>query len=202
MAGAQIATALEGDSTLERIVSSIGPKLRDLRLLRGLSLQQLGERADVSAAAIHKIEKSGMVPTITTLLKLAGALNRSISYFVDEETEQNGPAVLVRADERRIVYTSHLGIDLAGISGPYGRFFLAGAVATLDPGASSGDNPMEHPGEELVFVLEGSMEFAVDGQDYRLAEGDSVHFRTDRPHRWRNPGKRPARAVWMALRPI
>jgi transcriptional regulator with XRE-family HTH domain len=200
---AETAAASEGEgSTLSRIVSSIGPKLRDLRLQRGLSLQQLAERADVSAAAIHKIEKSGMVPTITTLLKLAGALNRSISYFVDEETEQNGPAVLVRADERRIVYTSHLGIDLAGISGPYGRFFLAGAVATLEPGASSGDNPMEHPGEELVFVLEGSMEFEVDGQDYRLAEGDSVHFRTDRPHRWKNPGKRPARAVWMALRPI
>jgi transcriptional regulator with XRE-family HTH domain len=203
VSAAESAAASEGEvSTLSRIVSSIGPKLRDLRLQRGLSLQQLAERADVSAAAIHKIEKSGMVPTITTLLKLAGALNRSISYFVDEETEQNGPAVLVRADERRIVYTSHLGIDLAGISGPYGRFFLAGAVATLEPGASSGDNPMEHPGEELVFVLEGSMEFEVDGQGYRLAEGDSVHFRTDRPHRWKNPGKRPARAVWMALRPI
>src|SRR5918996_914158 len=134
MGAAETAAAAEGDSTLDRIVSSIGPKLRDLRLQRGLSLQQLAERSDVSAAAIHKIEKSGMVPTITTLLKLAGALNRSISYFVDEETEQNGPAVLVRADERRIVYTSHV--------------------------------------------------------------------RTDRPHRWKNPGKRPARAVWMALRPL
>lgn len=203
MGAAETAAVPESDtSTLERIVSSIGPKLRELRLQRGLSLQQLAERADVSAAAIHKIEKSGMVPTITTLLKLAGALNRSISYFVDEETEQNGPAYLTTADERRIVYTSHLGIDLAGISGPYGRFFLAGAVATVDPGASSGANAMEHPGEELVFVLEGSMEFEVDGQGYRLAEGDSVHFRTDRPHRWKNPGKRPARAVWMALRPL
>ena len=203
MPAAESAAAMDGEGTaLERIVSSIGPKLRNLRLQRGLSLQQLAERADVSAAAIHKIEKSGMVPTITTLLKLAGALNRSISYFVDEETEQNGPAMLVRADERRIVYTSHLGIDLAGISGPYGRFFLAGAVATVDPGASSGANAMEHPGEELVFVLEGSLEFDVDGEPYRLAEGDSVHFRTDRPHRWRNPGKRPARAVWMALRPL
>ena len=203
MGAAESAAASEGDgSTLDRIVSSIGPKLRELRLQRGLSLQQLAERADVSAAAIHKIEKSGMVPTITTLLKVAGALNRSISYFVDEETELNGPAYLTSADDRRIVYTSHLGIDLAGISGPYGRFFLAGAVATVDPGASSGANPMEHPGEELVFILEGSMEFQVDGQDYRLAEGDSVHLRTDRPHRWKNPGKRPARAVWMALRPL
>jgi transcriptional regulator with XRE-family HTH domain len=203
MGAAETAEAPEEDvSSLHRIVSSIGPKLRDLRLQRGLSLQQLAERADVSAAAIHKIEKSGMVPTITTLLKLAGALNRSVSYFVDEETEQNGPAVMVPSDDRRIVFTSHLGIDLAGISGSYGRFFLAGAVATVDPGASSGAHAMDHPGEELVFVLEGSLEFDVDGQAYRLAEGDSVHFRTDRPHRWKNPGKRPARAVWMALRPV
>src|SRR5437879_2975367 len=155
MGAAGTAAVPEDDSsTLHKIVSSIGPKLRDLRLQRGLSLQQLGERADVSAAAIHKIEKSGMVPTITTLLKLAGALNRSISYFVDEETEQNGPAMLVRADERRIVYTSHLGIDLAGISGPYGRFFLAGAVATVEPGASSGDTPRARPGCARRFVVE------------------------------------------------
>src|SRR5947207_15951063 len=124
MGAAETAAASEGDSTLYRIVSSIGPKLRELRLQRGLSLQQLAERADVSDAAIHKIEKSGMVPTITTLLKLAGVLNRSISYFVVEKTEHTLPAVLVRADERRIVFTSHLGIDLAGISRLYRRFVL------------------------------------------------------------------------------
>ena len=66
------------------------------------------------------------------------------------------------------MFTSHLGIDLAGISGPYGRFFLAGAVATVDGGRRSGPNPMEHPGEELVFVLEGALEFAVEDQPFRL----------------------------------
>jgi transcriptional regulator with XRE-family HTH domain len=188
--------------TLDRIVSSIGPKLRELRLQRGLSLQQLAERAEVSAAAIHKIERSGMVPTITTLLKLAAALNRPVGYFIDEDVEESGPAVVIPAGDRRVVYTSHRGIDLAGISGPYGRFFLAGAVATVEPGASSGDKPMEHPGEELVFVLEGALEFDVDGREYKLGKGDSVHFRTDRPHRWRNPTRKQSKAVWMALRPF
>lgn len=192
----------DGVGTLDRIVSSIGPKLRALRLQRSLSLQQLAERADVSAAAIHKIERSGMVPTITTLLKLAAALNRPVGYFVDEGGEEPGPAVLIPAGERRTVYTSHRGIDLRGISGPYGRFFLAGAVATLEAGASSGANAMLHPGEELVFVLDGVVEFEVDGRDYHLEKGDSVHFRTDRPHRWRNPGECPAHALWMALRPL
>lgn len=192
----------DGAGTLDRVVSSIGPKLRELRLQRGLSLQQLAQRADVSAAAIHKIERSGMVPTITTLLKLAAALNRPVGYFVNEDAEQAGPTVFIPAEERRVVYTSHRGIDLGGISGPYGRFFLAGAVAAVEPGASSGVNPMEHPGEELIFLLEGALEFEVDGREYRLGKGDTVHFRTDRPHRWRNPGRRTARAVWMALRPL
>jgi transcriptional regulator with XRE-family HTH domain len=191
----------EGGTELDQIVSSIGPKLRELRLQQGLSLQQLAERSDVSAAAIHKIERNGMVPTITTLLKLAAAFDRPVGYFIDEDAEQSGPVIFTPADGRGSVFTSHRGIDLSGISGPYGRFYLAGAVATVNPGASSGTNPMEHAGEELVFVLDGVLEFDVEDQQFRLEKGDALHFRTDRRHWWRNSGQQPVRALWMALRP-
>lgn len=191
-----------GPNFLEDIVDSIGPKLRELRVQRGMSLQQLAERSDVSAAAIHKIERSGMVPTITTLLKIAGALNRPVSYFVEETQSDNRPVSFIPAGSRRPLFTSHQGIDLAGISGPYGRFFLAGALSTIDVDASSGKRPMEHPGEELLYLLEGALELDVDGERYRLTPGDALHFRTDRPHRWRNPGTEPAKAVWLALRPF
>jgi transcriptional regulator with XRE-family HTH domain len=187
---------------LRQIVDGIGPKLRELRVQRGMSLQQLAERADVSAAAIHKIERNGMVPTITTLLKIAAAFNRPVSYFVEEQMSENRPVAHVTSDGRHPIYTAHRGIDLAGISGPYGRFFLAGAVATVEPGANSGPKPMEHPGEELIFVLDGTFEVDVDGQHYSLAQGDALHFRTDRPHRWHNPGDAPIKAVWLALRPF
>jgi transcriptional regulator with XRE-family HTH domain len=196
---AQLATPRDD---LGQIVQSIGPKIRRLRQLKGLSLQQLGERSDISAAAIHKIERNGMVPTITTLMKLAIALNRPLSYFVDEDTTSDSPVVFIRADDRKPVFTSKEGLELRSISGPYGRFFMAGASARIEPYADSGDKAMEHPGEELVHLLEGALEFEVDGETFRLAPGDSLHFRTDRPHRWRNPGRQRARAVWMALRPM
>jgi transcriptional regulator with XRE-family HTH domain len=186
---------------LSRIVSGIGPKLRTLRKQAGLSLQQLAVKSDVSAAAIHKIEQSGMVPTITTLLKVAGALGRPVAYFVDEEEVASDPTVFVRDGEQRPILTSHTGIDLAGISGTYGRFYLAGARATVVPGASSGDHFLEHPGEELVYLLEGVLEFVVNHQTYRLQPCDSLHFRTVQPHSWRNPGTADAVALWMALRP-
>src|SRR3712207_4569955 len=111
------------------------------------------------------------------------------------------PTVFVAADDPRPIYTSHTGIDLAGISGTYGRFFLAGARATVDPGASSGERMLEHPGEELIYLLEGELEFVVNSRTYRLRPCDSLHFRTVQPHAWRNPGTRPAVAMWMALRP-
>ena len=197
---------LDGDggrtSDLHEIVSSIGPKLRELRVQRGMSLQQLAVQSDVSAAAIHKIERGGMVPTITTLLKIAAAFNRPVSYFVEEQLGENRPVAHIRRGDRSPIFTAHSGIDLAGISGPYGRFFLAGAIATVQPGANSGDKPMEHPGEELIYVLDGTFGVDVDGQHFALGEGDSLHFRTDRPHRWTNTGKTPIKAVWLALRPF
>ncbi|MCW2498628.1 MAG: Cupin 2 conserved barrel domain protein [Frankiales bacterium] len=186
---------------LTRIVSDIGPKVRTLRKQAGLSLQQLAERSEVSAAAIHKIEQGGMVPTITTLLKVAGALGRPVAYFVDEAGDTSDPTVFTKDGDQRPIYTSHTGIGLAGISGTYGRFFLAGARATVEPGASSGDRPLVHPGEELVHVLDGQLEFVVNEQVYRLKPGDSLHFRTVQTHSWRNPGKVSATALWMALRP-
>jgi transcriptional regulator with XRE-family HTH domain len=196
------ATGEPGPGGLQQIVSSIGPKLRELRVQRGLSLQQLADRAEVSAAAIHKIERSGMVPTITTLLKIAGALNRPVSYFVNEDQTENRPVAFIPADARRPVFTAHQGIDLAGISGPYGRFFMAGAVSEIQPGANSGHRAMEHPGEELVLVIDGVFELDVDGERFLLEEGDALHFRTDRPHRWHNPGDTPTKAIWLALRPF
>lgn len=186
---------------VDHIVSAIGSKVRSLRKQAGWSLQQLAAQSNVSAAAIHKIEQNGMVPTITTLLKIAGALGRPVSYFVDEDEASSAPTVFTSESERRPIYTSHVGIDLAGITGPYGRFLLAGAVATVVPGASSGETPLEHPGEELVYVLDGQLEFTVSGTAYLLGPRDALHLRTVQKHAWRNPGRRDAVALWMALRP-
>lgn len=184
-----------------RVVSGIGPKVKQLRQKGGYSLQALGERADVSATTIHKIEQNGMVPTITTLLKIATALGQPIAFFVEENEDDKHPTVLTRSESRKPIYTSHAGIDLAGITGPYGEFLVAAAVATIAPGASSGDKPMQHAGEELVFLLSGTFEFEVDGVVHTLNPDDSLHFRTQQPHSWRNTGDKEAVAVWMALRP-
>lgn len=198
-AGKRPARAVQVSEHVEGIVSSIGPKLQRLRQEQRLSLQRLAARAEVSAAAIHKIESNDMVPTITTLLKIAAALERPISYFteVDDAPEL---ATLTRAADRRGVFTPHRGLHLAGISGSYARFRGAAAMATIDPGADSGDKPLRHPGEELVLVTEGALTFDIAGTRFELGPGDSLHFIGDQPHHWVNETAKPAGALWFALR--
>lgn len=186
-------------SAVEEALGGLGDKLREVRNAKQLSLQALSERSTVSAAAIHRIEQGNMMPTITTLAKIAAALNRPVSYFINEQ-DTGSPVVLTRADERGPLFTSKHGIDLRSLTGPYGQFVLAGAMATISARADSGPELMTHPGEELIHLLEGRLRVTVAGEQYTLEPGDSLHFRTDRPHSWENPDRRRAMAVWMALR--
>ena len=183
---------------IELTVSEIGAKVARARSERGWSLAQLAQRSGLSPAAVHKIEKSGMTPTIASLMKIAAALGKSVAHFVDEP--ETPDVMVVRNDERARVYTSTQGLDLRNLSGRYGSFAMAGAEAVVEPQANSGPTPMRHPGEELVIVLEGRMEFTVAGEPRELGPGDSIHFRTVRPHSWRNASDEPARAIWLVVR--
>ena len=184
---------------IERTVSALGAKVALARAERGWSLAELAARAGVSPGAVHKIEKSGMTPTIASLMKIAAALGKSVGYFVDEDGSAR-PAVVIRGDERARVYTSKAGLALENLTGRYGLFRLAGAEARVEPFASSGPEPMRHPGEELVVLLEGALRVTVDDDPFDLAPVDWSPSPPDRPHAWCNPGDRPARALWFGVR--
>jgi transcriptional regulator with XRE-family HTH domain len=182
-------SAQPGPAALDEIVGAIGPKVRELRAQRNLSLQQLAVRADVSAAAIHKVERGDMVPTITTLLKLATALGRPVGHFIDDAGPRYPVAVHTRARDAR---------PGEPFTGSANQFVLQGTVTLVEPGDSGSAEPSA-TGEELVYLLDGALEFEVAGEPFRLARHDSLHYRTEHARRWTNPGAKPARAVWISV---
>lgn len=185
---------------LEKIVESIGPKIRELRLQQKLSLQQLAVRAEVSAAAIHKVERNDMVPTITTLLKVASALGRPIGYFIDDDASQQQVAVHSRAKDRHALPGGLEGTESFPFSGPGNRFQLHGTIEVIEPGADGNAEPARPPaGEEIVFILDGGLEFEVGDERYTLGKADSLHYRTEHPRRWTNHGRKATRALWVSL---
>ncbi|PJG45512.1 hypothetical protein CAF53_22500 [Sphingobium sp. LB126] len=194
------APAPTGNDDVDVIVSKVGKKIEALRRKKRLSLQNLADISDVSPGAIHKIERSGMVPTITTLLKLATALGVTVGYFVEEDENASAPFLFTPAGHRQPVYTPHEGLTLGSITGSYRQFVTAAAVATMAPGASSGDQILNHTGEELIFVLSGEVVFRMDEEDYVLKPGDALHFQGGVPHHWENRGTEPAQLIWYVFR--
>ncbi|CAD0186818.1 HTH-type transcriptional regulator PuuR [Ruegeria sp. THAF57] len=185
---------------VEKIVSRVGQKLLALRSEQGMSLQKLSSKSDVSGPAIHKIERSDMVPTITTLLKLSNALGVSVNYFIEDGDDLPEPVLHTKGDDRSIVFTPHKGLNLEGITGPYQQFRAAAAVAVMKPDANSGRKLLRHSGEELVYVLSGEVEFQVGNTEYHLKTGDSLHFSGEIPHKWKNISEDEAELIWVALR--
>ena len=189
-----------GRPRIDDVVGAIGPKVWSLRTRTGLTPQQLAHHAHVSPAVIDKIEHNATVPTVTTLLKIAAVLNCRLSYFTEEEDPETGPTtVFIPGSGQARAGTSRPGVELRDISGPHGRFFVTAACAAIQPGASSGDRPLRHPGEELIYLFEGYLEVSVDGTTFLMGPGDALHFRANGVHRWHNPGDIPARALWMTV---
>jgi transcriptional regulator with XRE-family HTH domain len=188
----------------EPIVGAIGPKLRAARQQLGLSLQQLAARSGVSAAAIHKVERGDMVPTITTLLKLAAAVGRPIGHFVDDGAPPAPVATLILAEERPAAPPEWApaaeGVAAAAVALPTARLPASGVLAEVEPGGGSGDARPLRGGEEVLLVLEGTLQVEVAGERYRLRTGDALHYPTDRPHAWHNDDPAPVRAVWFSVR--
>src|SRR3954464_5018245 len=113
-------------SEIEQTVSAIGAKVAKARAERGWSLQQLAKRSGLSPASIHKIEKSGMTPTITSLMKVAAALGKGAGHL-NAAAAGRRPGRVVRRDDRTRLHTSKDGLVLNNTSGRYGPFFVAGA---------------------------------------------------------------------------
>jgi DNA-binding XRE family transcriptional regulator len=184
-----------GGTAWEPVVGAIGPKVRALRQERGLSLQQLAHVADVSAAAVHKVERGDMVPTITTLLKIAGALRTPIRHFV--ETGSNPEPLAVHT---RCLEADPTGPGSTSISGSVSgsaRYRPTGSVTRVAAGGRH--KGQRRPGETLVVVVHGALAVTVADEAYTVAAGESLHFPTHVDHAWSNPGPAIAQAIWFSV---
>lgn len=187
----------------EPIVGAIGPKLRAARQRLGLSLQQLAARSGVSAAAIHKVERSDMVPTITTLLKLSAAVGLPIGHFVEDGAPGGPIATLIRAGAAPPAADwapAAEGVSAHAVAVPDARLRASGVSAVVAPGGGSGAVRATRPGEEVLLVVEGALQVEVGGEAHRVEAGDALHYPTEHPVQWHNPGDSPARAVWFTVR--
>jgi transcriptional regulator with XRE-family HTH domain len=180
----------------------VGARLRHARLLSGMLLRDLAEKAGCSESMASKIENDKVTPSLTTLHRLCKALNMTVSSMLNSEPPQ--PWTILRAGERRIIGHAKAkngeGTNAEVLIPSTDGRLLEGFVVVIKPGGHSG-GILQHKGEEVGYVIEGSLELEIDGKVHHLAAGDSFHFPSDLPHRYANAGTTTMRAVWINTPP-
>ena len=156
-----------------------------------MTLQDLSKACGVSVSHISQVERDNAAPTLGTLADIAAALDVSLDYFVATPRQSDS---VTRAGERPRFSISENSIIYEQIGAEFPGHELTSFVMNVPPDYRS--EIVQHAGEELIFVLEGEIMLVVDGQQFRLREGDSMHYLGQHPHSWSNPGAQMARLLW------
>ena len=178
----------------------IGREVRSLRKARGLTLSDLAEASGLSIGYLSLVERDKATPSINALHAVSRALGVTVSWFFEAGAVPDAERDLVvrRARRRRLDFSAGIVDELLSPS-------LAGALELLasrfPPGASSGEEPYTHAGEEAGVVIRGRLELWVDGKSFLLEAGDSFGFPSSLPHRYRNPGMEEAEVIWAITPP-
>ena len=187
-----LVAAPKPEGTVVKLPSMLGVRLRHARLVAGLTMTQVAQKSQCSESLISKIEAGQASPSLAMLHRIAVTLDTNISTLTTEEAPREGPVLL--NGERPVIKAR--GILLERITLPKRGGLLQANIHIVPPGKAS-DGLIEHVGEEVGFVLEGSIELVLGNECYLMQAGDAFHFSSQMPHGYRNIGKVAARIFWV-----
>ena len=166
----------------------LGGRLRSLRTARHLTLEQLSGMASVSKAMLSQIEQDKVNPTVAVMLKIATALELSISDLVDSPHRSNIVRIIPASDDRYTFRTDH-NCTIRTLSPLNMEKNIEFYRMTLEQGAALDSEPHFPGTEEFVYVNKGRARVVTGEQQADLTRGDSIHYRADVPHAIRNVGR-------------
>ena len=157
----------------------IGQRIRALRTQRDVTLDQLAGEVRLTKGQLSRIENGLVSSPVSTLTRIAAALGVGPGAFF--ETQAGSPrALLVKAEGRKVIVGrgSKIGHSYEALAHgvPFAKDFEPYVMTIEEKKIDPAKNTFRHPGHELIFMLEGGMDYRHDTQIYHLEPGDSLFF--------------------------
>jgi quercetin dioxygenase-like cupin family protein len=175
----------------------VGERLRAMRVVKGLTVNALATMSQVPASTISKMENGRLQPSLVHAINLAMALGENLGFLVDAYRAEPEDIVVVSSCDRSKIDYPELGMTLEDLNGNFHSGVLEARINVLQPGATSGAEPMMHFGDELCVVLEGSVRYEIEGEPYEMKQGDTLHFKSDQEHSWVNAHDGPTKLLMV-----
>ena len=190
---------VKGDSQQSGVSleARFGDVLKARREALGLSLRTLAARADFSASFLSQVETGQVSPSIASLARIAAELGLTLASLFAASPGLTG--AVVRADSREGFTSSWSRARLESLmpAASEGRTLDAIAV-TVQPGGFSGKHLTVHPTDQFVYVVKGAVTLFLEGEELRLAQGDSAFVPKQAAHRWKNSNRRVAEILLIS----
>lgn len=176
-------------------VRTVGIKLKEIRKMKGMTLQYLSEITNLSIGYLSNLERNQCSPTLSNLKIICDALKITISELIKEDVPKqsivrNEDAVVFRHDQYAMTYKR-------------ANFFEHYPIVTqivMDPNLAFDGHLYRHMYYEIGYVLKGKLNLILDDEHYELCEGDSVLIRKNVLHSTYNDHNEECITLWIENR--
>ena len=173
----------------------IGNKLKELRVLKGLTQEELADRSELSKGFISQLERNLTSPSITTLMDILQCLGTSIGEFFNEAPDEQ---IVFGKQDYFVKEDTEYKNEIKWIIPNAQKNTIEPIYLTLQAGGSTcPDTP--HKGEEFGYVLQGAVSIHLGNKTYKAKKGESFYYTADKTHFLSS--KNGATLIWVSSPP-
>lgn len=175
----------------------IGAKIKELRIQKSLTQEELADRAELSKGFISQLERDLTSPSIATLVDILQCLGTDLEeFFTGTSSEQ----VVFKKGDYFEKEDGELHNRIEWIIPNAQKNMMEPILLTLAPdGSTYPDNP--HEGEEFGYILNGSVELFIGSKKFKAKKGESFYFVPNKTHYIKASGKQGASLLWVSTPP-
>jgi transcriptional regulator with XRE-family HTH domain len=192
-------------------VSNIGPRLRQAREQKKMSVRGLARYVGVSPSLVSQIERGRVMPSVGTLYAIANELGLVVDDLFagmqpknknsgrPESTAADVVNPVLKTGQRKTIKLAD-GVRWERLT-PTPDKDVEFLVVVYDVGAEScpKDALIRHGGKEYAYMISGRLGIKIGFEEFELGPGDSIAFDAQMPHRLWTVGREPAEALWVVL---
>jgi transcriptional regulator with XRE-family HTH domain len=176
----------------EELQVLVAQRIRRLRLRHGRSLREQARRIGIAPSALSQLENQRSGLSLERLQRVAADFDLHVTDLLREDngtgaqSAQNGTVELMRdCADRAPALMRGTGVRYQ-LLGDGHDHRLQPYLISFEPGGGYQGDLMGHPGEEFAYGVLGAVEVVFEDERHRLAAGDAIRFRAERPHAFRN----------------
>ena len=175
----------------------IGEKIRCIRQQNQLTQGELADRCELSKGFISLLERDMTSPSISTLKDILEALGTNLASFFNEPTDEK---VVFSGEDYAIKKNADEKSEICWLIPNAQKNLMEPILLTLEPGGSTYPD-IPHEGEEVGYVLEGTVILLIGEKKHIVRRGESFLIQPDQIHYLENKGKRQVRILWISSPP-